>query len=394
MLLFGMLFLVPGRASAQGPRDEASTGSGVAVGAATEVSAYGDSDHVGVVTPEASISVTSPSTGWSGSGSYLVDVISAASVDIVSTASQNWHEVRHAGNVSVGYKPHDFGVQLAGAISSEPDYLSLTGGGTLTLDFDQKNYTALFGYAYGHDTAGVTGTPFSVFSLKLARHSFNAGLDIPLDRSTLLVLIGDLVIESGDQSKPYRYIPMFAPDVAPTIPNGLNVDRVNTLRLPERPREQLPLNRERASLTARIAHHMGSGTVRASERLYGDSWGLKASTTDARYLFQVGRRFLFGPHVRGHFQSAVSFWKRAYVSHYDPNGKWTVPRYRTGDRELGPMAAFTLGGSAAYYFGHAPLDRAWHLSLDLEGLQDLYFDDLYMTSRVGGLSALNFGGTF
>jgi len=256
MLLFGMLFLVPGRASAQGPRDEASTGSGVAVGAATEVSAYGDSDHVGVVTPEASISVTSPSTGWSGSGSYLVDVISAASVDIVSTASQNWHEVRHAGNVSVGYKPHDFGVQLAGAISSEPDYLSLTGDGTLTLDFDQKNYTALFGYAYGHDTAGVTGTPFSVFSLKLARHSFNAGLDIPLDRSTLLVLIGDLVIESGDQSKPYRYIPMFAPDVAPTIPNGLNVDRVNTLRLPERPREQLPLNRERASLTARIAHHM------------------------------------------------------------------------------------------------------------------------------------------
>lgn len=393
-VVFGVLLLVPGAASAQSPRHKTASHSNVMLGASTEVSGYADSDHVGVVTPQASITVTDPTTGWSGSGSYLVDMISAASVDIVSTASQAWHEVRHAGNVSVGYKPHDFGVQVAGAVSSEPDYLSLTGGATLTMDFDQKNFTGQFGYSYGHDTAGVTGTPFSVFSLKLARHSFNAGLDITLDPSTLLVLIGDVVIENGDQSKPYRYIPMFAPDVASSIPNGANLDLVNARRLPERPREQLPLSRQKFSLTGRIAHHMSAGTIRASERIYADSWGLKASTTDARYLFQIGHRFLAGPHARAHVQSAVSFWKRAYEVHYDPNGKWVVPRYRTGDRELGPMAAFTLGGTAAYYFGDAPLDRAWHLSLDLEGAQDFYFDTLYMTLRYSGLAVLGFGGTF
>ncbi len=409
-VVFGML-LLPGAASAQAPADtspntlpasaqapkdtsSSSDATPIAIGASTEVSVYGDSDHVGVVTPQASINVDSPSTGWSGSGSYLVDVISAASVDIVSTASQAWHEVRQAGTLGVGYKPHDFGVQATGAISSEPDYLSITGGGTLTLDFDQKNYTALLGYSFGHDTAGRTGTPFSVFALRLNRQSINAGLDVTLDRSTLLVLIGDLVLENGDQSKPYRYIPMFAPDVAKTIPNGLNVDRVNALRLPERPLEQLPLSRQLYSLTARIAHHMGSGTIRASERLYTDSWGLKASTTDARYLFDVGDRFIVGPHVRAHVQSAVSFWKRAYTVNYTTGGKWTFPRYRTGDRELGPMAGFTLGGTASYYFGNAPLDRAWHLSLDLEGSQDFYFDDLYMTSRYAGLTAISLGGTF
>lgn len=384
-------------ASAQGPRDTASPSdtTPVAIRGATEVSAYADSDHVGVVTPEASISVDSPTTGWSGSGSYLVDVISAASVDIVSTASQAWHEVRQAGTLSVGYKPHDFGVKAAGAISSEPDYLSVTGGGTLTLDLDQKNYTALLGYSYGHDIAGRTGTPFNVFALRLNRNSFNAGLDIALDRSTLLVLIGDLVLENGDQSKPYRYIPMFAPDVAPTIPNGLNINRVNVLRLPERPREQLPLSRQRYSLTGRIAHHMHGGTIRASERIYADSWGLKASTTDARYLIEAaGGRLLVGPHVRAHVQSAVSFWKRAYTLVYNSNGDWVFPRYRTGDRELGPLAAVTLGGTAAYYFGDQPLERAWSLSLDLEGSQDFYFDDLYMTSRYAALTALSFGGTF
>lgn len=390
------LLLVPGAASAQAPRDAAGQpkGSTVVVGGATEVSAYGDSDHVGVVTPEASLSVESPSQGWSASGSYLVDVISAASVDIVSTASETWHEVRQAGTASVGYKPHDLGVQVAGAISSEPDYLSLTGGGTLTLDFDQKNYTALFGYSYGHDIAGRTGTPFSAFSLKLDRHSFNGGLDIALDRDTLLVLIGDLVLENGDQSKPYRYIPMFAPDVAPNVPLGARVDIVNALRLPERPREQLPLTRQKFAATGRIAHRMKFGTLRGSERLYADSWGLKASTTDARLLFDAGGRFIFGPHGRAHVQNAVSFWKRAYTAVYQTGGTWAVPRYRTGDRELGPMAAFTLGASASYYFGHAPLARAWHLSLDVEGSQDFYFDDLYMKSRYAGLSALNFGGTF
>ena len=70
-----------------------------------------------------------PRRGLSLNGHYLVDVVSAASVDIVSTASGRWNEVRQAGGLEGTYKPHEFGVTIAGAVSSEPDYFSYGVGG-------------------------------------------------------------------------------------------------------------------------------------------------------------------------------------------------------------------------------------------------------------------------
>jgi hypothetical protein len=43
--------------------------------------------------------------GCSLHGSYLADIVSAASVDIVSTASPRWTEVRHAGSLSGSEEP-------------------------------------------------------------------------------------------------------------------------------------------------------------------------------------------------------------------------------------------------------------------------------------------------
>ena len=60
----------------------------IEVRASSEVAGYSDTDHVAVVTPSVAGHVGNPAAGWSVDGSYLVDVISAASVDIVSTASR------------------------------------------------------------------------------------------------------------------------------------------------------------------------------------------------------------------------------------------------------------------------------------------------------------------
>src|SRR5450432_156775 len=136
-----------------------------------EFSVYTDSDAVTVFTPSASATVADPLTGVSVSGGYLIDIVSAASVDIVSTASPNWHEVRQAANLSAEYKPGTVGLSAKTALSYEPDYLSLSGGADALFDLDDKNLSLSLGYAYGHDTAGRTGTPFSVYSLSLGRRS-------------------------------------------------------------------------------------------------------------------------------------------------------------------------------------------------------------------------------
>src|SRR5688572_1506917 len=75
------------------PSDEPSS---LSLETKEEFSGYADTDAVSVVTPAIEATLKNPLAGWSATGSYLVDVVSAASVDIVSTASTHWTEVRHA----------------------------------------------------------------------------------------------------------------------------------------------------------------------------------------------------------------------------------------------------------------------------------------------------------
>jgi hypothetical protein len=163
--------------------------------AGLEFGAYNDSDHVSVLTPSIVAGIDNVS-GASLNASYLVDVVSAASADIVSTASNRWQEVRQAGTLSAQYKPHDFGVGVGGSVSREPDYLSYGVYATIVKDFDEKNWTLEFGYGFSHDTAGRCGadgacTPFSVFSRDLQRGSFNGGISWVVDRASLASLTAD-----------------------------------------------------------------------------------------------------------------------------------------------------------------------------------------------------------
>ena len=369
--------------------------------AAFEMAAYDDTDHVTVFTPSVALGIENVS-GAALHATYLVDVVSAASADIVSTASPRWEEVRQAGSLSAGYKPHDLGITAGGSISREPDYLSYGAYATLTKDVNEKNWTFFFGYGFSHDRIGRCGnggvcTPFSVFSRELQRGSFNGGVDIVINEASLGSLVADVVIENGDQSKPYRYIPMFSSMVAGTVAKGASIDWVNANRLQERPLEQLPLTRQRFSLTGRYAHRLDASTLRLEERVYRDTWGLLASSSDARWIFDLGRRWALWPHARFHVQSSVSFWQLAYVSVNPPTSGmsgWNLPEYRTGDRELGPLWTTGGGFGVKWYLGSDAVPEQWALQLTGDGMYTAFLDDLYLSHRIAGLAALSFEGQF
>ena len=374
-----------GIACAQEPTDAkveaAPRVSNVDVHVSSEVDAYADTDHVFVVSPSIAGSLSNPVTGWKVGGRYLVDVVSAASVDIVSTASRRWEEVRHAGSVDGSYKLGDFGVGAGGVVSIEPDYQSYAGGGSITRDLLDKNLTLLVGYSHGHDIGGRTGTPFSVFSRTLDINGFKGGATVLVSASTLVSLVGDVIHEAGDPSKPYRYVPLFAPGTQ--LPLGASA-AVVTQSLSARALEQLPLKRDRFSLSARLAHRFTLSTVRVDERVYIDTWGLKASTLDGRFIFDVGRRLSLGPHVRLHGQTSVDFWQRAYALRPGSD----LPALRTGDRELGPLINVTGGGTIRYHVGPAANPRSWVLGVDLGLTSTHYLDDIYVTHRLSSIGAL------
>jgi hypothetical protein len=387
---------IGGRSPSARATDEPEDGT--AKHASIEFATYGDTDHVQVVTPSITMGISNVS-GASLNASYLVDVVSAASIDIVSTASTRagWGEVRHAGTISGQYKPHDFGVAVGGSVSSEPDYLSYGAYAMIVKDFNQKNWTITFGYGFSHDIAGRCGvggacTPFVVFSHELQRGSFNGGLSWVVNRDSLASVSVDVVLENGDQSKPYRYVPTFSPDVARQAPLGASIEWVNANRLPEKPLEQLPLSRDRLAVTGGFAHRFDFSTVRFEERVYDDSWGLLASSTDLKWIFDLGEHWSLWPHVRYHLQSPVNFWQRAYVS--EPGPGFNLPLYRTGDRELGPLSTAGGGFGVRWRPGGSQEEVSWQIGLTGDLMYTSFSDDLYLLSRTSYLGALRAEGSW
>src|SRR5205085_774803 len=118
-------------------------------------------------------------------------------------------------------------------------------------DFMDKKVTPRIGFGRMQDTIGRAGTPYSVFSNSLATTEGEAGATFVMSASSILVLGVSAQFERGDQSKPYRLIPMFENGV--TVPVGASVTQVNRDRLPVRPYEQLPLDRDRYAIAARFA---------------------------------------------------------------------------------------------------------------------------------------------
>lgn len=366
------------------------SGTGIATGlnirVGSEVSGYHDSDSVDVLTPAVSLGVESPTSGWGVNGTFLVDVVTAASADIIATASPRWTETRYVPALSGHKKFGDVDASLHASMSIEPDYLAVGAGAGVSVDFVQKTITPSLTYDFGYDISGRAGTPYSTYSHVITRHGLAASVTFIIDKATFLAPGITAVFESGDSSKPYRYIPMFSPDVAPFVPPGLTVEGTNDARLPERVLDQLPTSRQRWAVAALLAHRFVSSTIRAEERLYIDNWGVKASTTDARFLFDLSPTLRVWPHMRFHAQTGADFWRLAYPAQYDPaTNQTTVPAIRTGDRELGPLLGLTLGGGARLDFGEK---KNWGLTLSGDFLYTRFLNHLYVQQRLGAFGAL------
>jgi len=200
-----------------------------------------------------------------------------------------------------------------------------------------------------------------------------------------------MVFENGDTSKPYRHIPMFDPKVAPLIRPGEMTDTVNLYRLAERPLEQLPTSRKRFAIAAQLAQRFSSSTLRISQRLYTDTWTVKATTTDVRYMVDVTKDLRVWPHVRFHAQTGTNFYKLAYEASVNADGTTNLPVYRTGDRELGPLLSGTGGAGARYDFGGR---HSYALSLNGDVIYTSFPKTLFTSDRWGYFGALTFEATF
>src|SRR5690606_28791297 len=101
---------------------------------------------VNVLTPGLLLGVEDPVNGWGINGSFLVDVVSAASPDIVSMASPRWEDVRYAPALGGHVKIEDWDLSLNGSYSTESDHRSIGAGAGIAVDLMNKQVTPSLAY--------------------------------------------------------------------------------------------------------------------------------------------------------------------------------------------------------------------------------------------------------
>lgn len=364
----------------------AAQGRRVTTRGSAELAGYVDTMQVQVASPSVAVSAADDVAGWSIGGRYLVDAVSAASVDIIATATPRWSELRHVGSLEGGYKRGDVSLGAAANVSHEPDYLSLGASLSAAVELLEKNLTPFLAARYGHDDVGRRGLGRELWPL-LQRGGVLLGVTAVLNRSLIASVQLDVDFERGYLAKPYRYVPLFESGDAAQVPAGASIQTVNALRLDERPIETLPSDRDRYALTGRIAGRMKGTTLRLDERLYSDSWGLWASTTDARAFFDAGPRLLLQPHLRLHVQSSARLWQRAYEVSTSEDGSRPLPRYRTGDRELSRLDTVTFGLAAKLRLP-AQAPASWSVQAQIDAAYTHFLDALYVRERWSLFSSL------
>ncbi len=305
---------------------------------------YSDTDNVMVLSSQLGLTRALDEDGSAVSARAVVDVVSAASVDVVSQASTRFAEVRGEADLAAAARLFDALWSLDYRGSTEPDYLSHGFGAGSQVRLGSPDTVLGAHYQVTFDTVGRSGTDFTTWSRALTGHELDLSLSQTLGPQTVVRGVYTLTVQDGYLEKPYRFVPLFdEASLSRARADGvkLDLDSFDDYRLSSRPPEEVPDLRVRHALAARALRYLSAidGSLRADYRFYFDDWRMTSHTLELSLWSELGSGFgveLFG---RGYRQSAVSFYERIYRV----ANAAEIPRLRTADRKLSPYHALTGG---------------------------------------------------
>ncbi len=338
---------------------------------------YTDTDNVTVVSPQVAVRRNLDDDGGSVGARAVVDVVSAASVDVVSSATTRFSEVRTELEIDVSKAVGGVLPSLAYHQSHEPDYDSRGVSAGLQRDFAHSDTTVRIGYDLTLDTIGFTGTPTSAFSESLTSHHGSVSVTQVIDPSTIVRGVYTLSVQNGYMEKPYRFVPLFDNDRLQNAFNdgvAIDLDTFDRYRLDMRPPEEVPDRRVGQAFAVRGLRYLDSlpGALRLDYQLFLDSWGVVANTIEPQVAWKIAGPLVLAGYARFYLQQGASFWRRLYIVD-EPD---QIPRWRTLDRDLSDMSALSIGArgewNGARLSGYA----------DVCAMETFYSDYLFLDSRL------------
>lgn len=254
-------------------------------------------------------------------GTYYVDSVSNASIDVVTTASP-YRETRTEYALTADYVYRDSQITLSTSSSKEPDYTA----NSFSFDVSQESFggmtTTSLGFTRGTDTVGKHNSPEFADTAKHWQYRF--GVTQILTKTWIASVNFEAIADDGYLQSPYR------------------VARVFGAAVPERD----PRTRSSRAMKFRLLGDLGHrDAIHADYRYFRDTWAIKAHTAELGYSRYFGDAILADTYLRYYTQTHALF--------YSDNAQQEAT-YVSRNRQLSTFNSIGLGGKIAYTVRKVP----------------------------------------
>ena len=256
-------------------------------------------------------------------GNYYVDMISSASIDVVTTASP-YTEERTQWSLGMDYLRGNTTMRVGYTTSEESDFDATTYAFSVSQDMFGDLTTLTLSYALGDDLVRKSGD--DTFEQPLDRQVYGVGLTQILTRHLIASLNVETVTEEGFLNNPYRQVRFELPS------GGFDFEP-----------EHYPNTRTSTAVGVRARYFLPyRAALEAEYRFFSDTWDIESDTVAVSYIHPWGD-WTFTGKYRWYDQTGAHFYRDLFARSEETN-------FRGRDKELSPLTSNTVTLQAAYEF--------------------------------------------
>ncbi len=289
------------------------------------------------------------------SANYYVDIISSASIDVITTASP-YTEERTQYSLSMDYLRGNTTMSMGFTSSVESDFDAASYNLSIAQDMFGDLTTLTLSYGYGDDTVRRSDDPN--FFRDNTRQNYGVGITQILTRNLITAVNVEVITDEGFLNNPYRSVRYL--DAGSSLGYGFEA-------------ELYPHTRSSNAVGIRAKYYLPYRAALAVQyRFFTDTWDIDGHTASIAYT-HPWRDFIFTTKYRWHDQTGAHFFRDIF-------SRAGATNFRGRDKELSPLTSQTAKFSIAYEIfsnGMGFLDKGTvnfsfdHLMVDYHEFSDI-----------------------
>ena len=278
---------------------------------------------------------------YSVSANYYMDMVSSASIDVMTTASP-YTEERTQGSLAFDLLQGKTQYSVSYTLSDESDYTANTASFDLTQDVLGDLVTVSFGFSQGWDEVRRNGD--NSFEESVDRRNYRFGLQLIVTPRLMTGLNYEVITDEGFLNNPYRSVRY--------------LDETSARGFSFQP-ELYPHTRTSNAVAINARYFLPHrAAVHGEYRYFTDTWGIDANTASIGYTHPWGKRWIFEAGYRWYDQSAADFYSDLFP-------RADAQNFLARDKELSTFTSHMFSLGATYELSSLGWDRLRRSTVNL-----------------------------